>query len=54
MLSIELTLSTWQKDSHGLFDYEANANMCEVEVFNITKSSKIYRHVTSKLTIIQQ
>lgn len=27
--SIELNMSTWMKDSHGLYDYEAVESKCE-------------------------
>lgn len=45
---MELNLSTWLKDSHGLYDYEAPETKCETDTINIVKSSKVYRHVTSK------
>ena len=52
IFSIELTLSTWLKDSHGLYDYEAPDTKCERETIPISRSSNIYRNVLSisKLT----
>jgi hypothetical protein len=41
--SIDLTVSTWDKDSHGLYDYEIATKM-QVKKFKIEGPCKIFRN----------
>jgi hypothetical protein len=39
-------VTTWSKDSHALYDYEAEESHFFSEKFQINRNCKIYRHVT--------
>ena len=43
LYSVEVSISTWTKDSHGLYDYEAQEDSYRQETHFINKSCKIYR-----------
>lgn len=43
LLSVEVNISTWIKDSHGLYDYEAQEDAYRRETQYIKNSCKIYR-----------
>lgn len=45
-------VSTWIKDSHGLYDYEATEDSYKREIFYIKSSSKVYRELTKGETVM--
>ena len=42
-----MRLSTWNKDSHGLYDYESTSENYKTESFYIDASAIIYRDSNS-------
>lgn len=51
--SIKLTVSTWNKDSHGLYDYESAIESYKIEEHKIENSTTIYRDSNSKFSLIE-
>lgn len=43
LFSLEITVSTWIKDSHGLYDYEASEDSYKRDTFYVKNSGKIVR-----------
>lgn len=41
--SVKLTISTWNKDSHGLYDYESSTESYKSETVKIENTTVIYR-----------
>lgn len=48
-ISVDLTVSTWEKDSHGLYDYEMPTNRTQLRKFKIEGPCKIFRNWLSKV-----
>lgn len=58
--SVKMKISTWNKDSHGLYDYESNPESYRLEQFFIDMSTVIFRdahsnffHKKGPITILQ-
>lgn len=49
---IKLTISTWNKDSHGLYDYESTVQSYKTETFRIDNSTIIYRDALGNKPLI--
>ena len=49
--SVEMKAVTWQKDSHGLFDYETKA--LKVKKLKVDNSCRIYRNCTKYIYNIE-
>lgn len=47
-LSVEMNVTTWTKDSHGLYDYQAQPQQYRKEVFYLDIECKLFRDPTSK------
>ncbi|KAH0487244.1 MAG: hypothetical protein KVP17_004211 [Porospora cf. gigantea B] len=41
--ALEIFSRTWTRDSHDLFDYEANAEHMKIQKFYVPRSAKVYR-----------
>ena len=46
LFSLEIIVSTWIKDSHGLYDYEASEDSYKRDTFYVKNSGKIVRELT--------
>ena len=51
LYSIEIKISTWTKDSHGLYDYEAQEDNYRTETVYVKNSCKIYRNNNTYETV---
>jgi hypothetical protein len=51
LFSIEVVVSTWVKDSHGLYDYEAAEEFYKRETYYIRNSTKVFRELTRGDTV---
>ena len=45
--SIRMKISTWNKDSHGLYDYESNCENYRNEIFYIEATTVVFRDANS-------
>ena len=43
MFSLEITITTWLKDSHGLYDYDALEDAYKRETLYVKNNCKILR-----------
>lgn len=49
---IKLTISTWNKDSHGLYDYESGPENYKKEDMKIENTTIIYRDSNAPRTLL--